>query len=260
MAVAVVAFVSTSYGWFAYNKTTEGNDMSITLVGNQMLLIDEYRIYKRDEENKVIKEVSNNIDGDPLYNKRVSLNEYDTILKERNAGTHIVISVVIGHIVEGGTIVISISNNNPIDAEHQSDALEAYLSNICSFRCKYGLEEDDIETAFGSFNSETETYPYSQFVTVTNTETNGEVTWINTKADSIEMTISNYDGAIYTVTENGNEVKKLRVYIEISYNEDLVTNYLSQNGESTDFNDVSNNEVEFRSDMKPFIFDYVLNQ
>ena len=248
MAVAIVAWSSTSYGWFAYNKTVNGSNMSVVSVDNPALLIDEYHIYKRDIENQAIIEVSNNVSGSDLYNADVSLNEYDTIIKERNVGTHIVISVVIGHIQRGGAIKVSLTNSNPIGESDQNNPLDPYLSNICSFRCKYGYETDEISTAFNSFtNSDT----YYKFVTVTSNESS----FTNVKASLIEMTITNYDDAIFA--EDG--VDKLRVYIEISYNEELVTSYLSQNKLSTDINDVSNSTIEFESDMQPFIFDYSTN-
>lgn len=251
MAVAIVAFSSSSYAWFAKNDDVDGNQMGVSMVDSHVLYIEEYRVYKRNIENQEIVEVSNNISGDPLYLKKVSFNEYDTIIKERNEGTHIVISVVIGYIKSGSSIKVSITNSNPIEVSEQSDPLDSYLSNICSFRCKYGNRRDSISDAFSSFGSES----YEQFVTVTNTENNGIVTWVNNKTDSIEMIISNYDGAIYE--EDGES--KLRVYIEISYNENLVSNYLTQNNESTDFSDITNSTVSFANDMEPFKFDYINN-
>lgn len=241
--------VTLTYSWFAFNDTVQTTGMTISVKGADDIFIEEFHIYKRDQENNAIEEVSNNITDDPLYNKPISLNPYDTIIKERNVGTHIVISILVKNIQLGKSINISAFNNNAISTENKYEPLGNYLSNISGFRCRCGKSSDTIETAFSSFTNE----EMNSFVSVSEID-DGEHEWENSKLSTLTMTLSNYDDKVFY--EEGSTSPQLRVYIELSYNEELVTAYLNQNGSSTDFGSVLENEVHFTNDLLPFLFEY----
>ena len=241
--------VTLTYSWFAFNDTVEATGMQISVKGADDIFIEDFHIYKRNQENNAIEEVSNNVANDPLYNKPVSLNPYDSIIKERNVGTHIVISILVKNIQLDRSINITAFTNNGIAEENKYDALANYLSNISGFRCRCGGESDTIETAFSSFTNET----INSFVTVTEID-DGEHTWENSKLTTLTMNLSNYNNNVFY--PEGSTTPHLRVYIELSYNEDLVTAYLNQNGSSTDFGSVVSNEVHFQNDLLPFLFEY----
>ncbi|MBO7079221.1 MAG: hypothetical protein J6W64_05375 [Bacilli bacterium] len=241
--------ITLTYSWFATNTKTDSSGMQIGVKGGEDIFIEECHIYKRNQENNAIEEVSNNVLDDPLYNKPISLNPYDTIIKERNVGTHIVISILVKNIQLGKTINITAFSNNPISEEDKYEPLSNYLSNICGFRCRCGEEDDTIEAAFGSFTNE----EIQDFVSV-DSASDGTHLWQNTKASTLTMTLADYDDKAFLV--EGDTNKRLRVYIEISYDEELVSAYLEQSGSSTDFGSVFTSEIHFINDLLPFLFEY----
>lgn len=175
------------FAWFSMNKITNGNGMQIVLQQNDINI--DYSVYKYN--NNTFYDVTDT-------NDTFILNPYDTIIKERNVHTSIILKLIITGqaVLERDNIFISINCS-----ETNSDTM--YLSNAVYF--KFGLfniDSNDIETIYTTAESN-----FNQI--------NNKYTFVdNIKNTLIIYTISNYNDYIVN--------NSLTLFIEINYDEDLV--------------------------------------
>lgn len=248
LVLALIIQFNPALGWFSQNKEILSDDMNIKAIEQEVILFREYRVYKHNYDSDGVEEVSNNVEGDPLYLAPFSMNEYDTILTEHNENTHVVIRVVLEKVLtDKQGITLNFISNQPIASGDEAVPLDYYVTNICGFRAAYGNPNDTPEQIYNHFESSS--VAPVKFVTV---ERDGE-NFTNTKAESVLLELSDFDDYVYT--EDG--VNKLCVNIEISYDDDLVMEYLEQNDVySSSINDLLEMTVDFFNDLEPIEFNY----
>lgn len=248
LVLALIIQFNPALGWFARNRKADADNMAVKVADPEPFFIEEYRIYKHNFDSDGVEEVSNNVEGDPLYLAQFSMNEYDTILTEHNENTHVVISVVIERVrTDKQGINVRFVTNQPIAVGDEGEPLDYYVTNICGFRVAYGNGSDTPEQIYNHFNSSSAAP--SKFVTVARNNDQ----FSNTKVEELLFELSDYTDYVYT--EDG--VDKLCVNIEISYDDALVTEYLEQNDVySSSIDDLLDMTVDFFNDLEPIEFNY----
>ena len=248
-AAVFLLFGNMALGWFSNNRQVGAAGMAVVADDPGVLRVEEYRVYKHSPENDQVEEVSNNVEGDPLFEAQFAMNEYDTILTERNGNTHLVIRVIITDVrSDRDGLRLTVTHNTPLD--NATDPLTLHLSNIAAVRWMYGDHTANAQTIYTAFAAQ----PAPQkFISVARS---GD-TFQNTKADTLTLELGDFTDYVYT--EDG--VDKLCVYVELSYDDALVREYIEQNNwnSSTIIADLLNMTVDFENDFAPFQFDYTVN-
>lgn len=238
-----VFMVYFSFGWFSSNTETNATGMSIKVGGLAGVSIEEYRVYLHNYDSEGVVEVSNNIENDDLYLADFELNPYDSILTEHNEYTRVLVRIIIDHVpTDKTTLNVNVSNTTLL--ANAGASLTEHFSNICAFRFIYADHEDDPEDVYDALtNDNTASVP---FVTVTRDGNN----FSNTKVASISLSLDSLNGSNSSYIYTENDVRKLCVYLEISYDDNLVKEYLLQNNENEQtFDDLLNASFDFIGDI-----------
>lgn len=122
-----VTFAAT-FAWFTAMKQLSGDQMAVQMEAHELRL--DYEIYKFDDSLKEITEIDN-----------LTLNPYDTVIKERNKNNAIIIKATLesDFFVNNSTYDISISL-----ACSETAANTDYLSNITHFKFATLTDIEDI--------------------------------------------------------------------------------------------------------------------
>ena len=249
LTVAVfLMFGNMGLGWFSVNRQVNVPGMAAVIDAPPTLNVEEYRVYKHSPENDQLEEVSNNVAGDPLFEAQFEMNEYDTILTERNTDTHVVLKVIFSRVkADADGLRMRLTHSTPL--ANDTDPLELNLSNITAVRWMYG---DHTASATAVYNAFTAQNTPQKFVTVTRSGNS----FHNTKVDAVTLDLGDYTSYVYT--EDG--VDKLCVLVELSYDDALVDEYIEQNNVvSASVNDLLDLTVDFVADFDPILFDYIEN-
>lgn len=247
LLLALAMYFASSFGWFAQSTQADAQDLGSHLTEDTGAEIREFHVYKRDGLTHGAAEVSNSIPGDPLYYQQVSLTEYDTVFTDRNVDTPMIFKVIIDHVntnFAGLTVTVTCPENttNYLDEDNN---LGNFLSNICAIRCGYGTAELNAETDPDEI--------YSGAVALLENSQPGSFASVNAqyqntgKVNELTFTLGQYTAQNDTIT----------VYLELSYNAELVDAYITQNGiEITSQSTAGNDIQDFVNDLSEFKFTY----
>ncbi len=196
-----------------------------------------------DDINDTITKVSDNLNP-----QTVSLNTYDYVLKEKNYATRLIIKIVITSIPssKNGIKVTMSTSSGILDGE---DNWLKVASNICSVRAKFGDSSDAIDDVFDDFEADTTT-PYNSFLTV---EHGGDPNPHNVKVATKDINVTNLDDYVYTV----GDARKVVMYLEITYNDDLVDEFNEQNLNVLESLEVFEDNIDFTYDFNAFVLDFL---
>ena len=122
-ATALVIFnlivcIMATFAWFINSKVTDGNSIAVQMDAHELRL--DYQILKFDDEKKKVIET----DG-------LNLNQYDSIIKERNEKTSIVLKVTL---TSNLFLSKTVSDVNISFKCTETTATTNYLSNITHFK------------------------------------------------------------------------------------------------------------------------------
>jgi hypothetical protein len=145
----VICFMAT-FAWFVNTKMLDGNEMAIQMDAHELHL--DYQILKFDDDQKQVIEIDS-----------FNLNQYDSIIKERNTKTAIVLKVdLMSNLFLNKTV-------SDVDISlkcTETDSTTNYLSNITHF--KFGttaINSDDITTIYDTTVSNLESVTPLKFIT-----------------------------------------------------------------------------------------------
>ena len=187
----MVVFAAT-FAWFYTTKNNlKGSNIALQIDAQELHI--NYNLYKFDEDEKQIVEV-----------EKFDLNTYDSIIKERNANTPLVVKVIVaGNIFENKTasdVSIELTCNEEVQ-------FTSYLSNIINFRFKsFTLDTTTISDIYYSAKEELLSETPTTFFTTT-------------KLTTRQLTISNAPIINNTIT----------IYGLVDYDEDLIDDFISIN-------------------------------
>lgn len=189
------AFVGT-FAWFVASKTLNGNDMAVQIDANEMHL--DYTIYSFNDTTKEIQKI-----------EAFNLNTYDSIIKEKNENTHLIVKTVLAGTIFDNKTVADIQINLHCT---ENNYYTPFLSNILHFKFKaFELQTENISELYYLATNELESETtYTFFTTV--------------KLTDINLNITNASVINNTIT----------VYGLIDYDEALIDSYISVNHISLD--------------------------
>ena len=201
-----ICFAAT-FAWFTASRKLAGNDIAIQLDAKELHI--DYNLYKFDDTQKEIVEVN-----------RFDLNTYDSIIKERNVNTPLIVKTVIaGNIFDNKT-----SSDIIIDLVcGESSYYTSYLSNIVNFRFKsFTLSTDNISDTYYAAKEELIPEAPIKFFTTT-------------KLTTRQLVISNAPIINSTIT----------VYGLIDYDEGLIDDFISVNSLTLDTMPEFQNDLQY---------------
>jgi len=202
-----VVFAATFAWFYAARTNLAASDIGMQIDAKELHI--DYNLYKFDEDEKQITEI-----------EKFNLNTYDSIIKERNTNTPLVVkAVVAGNVLYNKTITdISIELSCDEELHYTS-----YLSNIVNFRFKsFTLDTNTISDTYYAAKEELllET-PITFFTT--------------TKLTTRQLVINNAPIINNTIT----------VYGLLDYDEALIDNFISINAFTLDTMPVFQNDLNY---------------
>lgn len=203
----MVVFAATFAWFYATKNNLKGSNIAMQIDAQELHI--DYNLYKFDEDEKEIVEID-----------KFNLNTYDSIIKERNTNTPLVVKVIVaGNIFENKTtsdVLIELTCN-------ESSYYTSYLSNIINFRFKsFTLDTNTISDTY--YSAKEELLPETPITFFT-----------TTKLTTRQLTISNAPIINSTIT----------IYGLVDYDEDLIDDFISINQLTLDTMPVFQNDLNY---------------
>ena len=203
----VILFTGTFAWFYASKKNLEGSSIALQIDAQELHI--DYNLYKFDEDEKEIIEVD-----------KFNLNTYDSIIKERNINTPLIVKAILaGNIFEGknqSEVTIDLSCN---ETAHYT----SYLSNIINFRFKsFTLNTTNISDIYYDAKEELMSENPITFFTTT-------------KLTTTQLIINNAPIINNTIT----------IYAMVDYDEDLIDNFITVNSLTLDTMPAFQNDLNY---------------
>ena len=184
-----------TYAWFVAAKVNDASNMQIQMYTHELDM--SYRVYKYDDD----LEEAINVTGEP---DELVLKEFDSVIRERNTNTSIILEFLITGMSLGENIPIHINTTC-----RETDPDEHALSNI-------------IKLQFAPINSITTTDANEKYNQAVNYFDENSIPEITFKTGSNKVTSVTYDLANYSSSIIGGT---LNLYIKLDYSESLVDDF-----------------------------------
>lgn len=263
----------TTYAWISAERKAEAKKGEMGIEGNKVLT-SEFTAYSYIDEDETVAIVK----GEDII-----LPKYDTVFTERNENSVLIFRVpVFGTTIqakESYTVTLTLKDLSEItgledynykngDKDKDSsdyvgaDAVADFISNVIFVKCAVVPEETlqvDEVTEKGTYDTVEEYIYYTVLdymknnvetskTFVTSTTTGDVTTW--SKTNSMTFTISNYGSAMVS---SGT----VYMYIEMGYDDKLVSNMMETRNLSFEFGDDDDNMIEMQSDLYEYDFSSV---
>lgn len=202
-----VVFAATFAWFYATKNNLSGHDIGMQIDAQELHL--DYTLYKFDETEKEVITLETFI-----------LNTYDSIIKEKNTNTPLVVkAVLMGNIFSDKT-----ATDVSIDLTcTESSYYTSFLSNIVNFRFKsFTIEEENITNIYYTARTQLESETPIKFFTTT-------------KLTSRQLILPNAPIIDGTIT----------VYGLVDYDEDLIDQFISVNALTLDTMPVFQNDLNY---------------
>jgi len=187
----MVVFAATFAWFYATKNNLKGSNIALQIDAQELHI--NYNLYKFDEDEKQIVEV-----------EKFDLNTYDSIIKERNINTPLVVKVIVAGNIFENKAASDVSIELTCTEEVQ---FTSFLSNIINFRFKsFILDTSTISDTYYSAKEELLSETPTTFFTTT-------------KLTTRQLTISNAPIINNTIT----------IYGLVDYDEDLIDDFISIN-------------------------------
>lgn len=217
-----------SFGWFSDNQIVSASGANVHSLRDVQASL-PLKAYMFDEQDNTVKVVAD-------LTESITLPAYDTVFTEKNVDSLVIYQFE----AFGAKIAAQAPFEICLTLEDTSEFSSSYISSIITVKCALLPELQD-ET------DDTIIYTTARdaFAEVTGKSFVREESGALVKDQTISFLIENY--IILS------EYPVLTVYLQISYNTDLVGLWLDENNVSITSDIVSNNEIELISDLDCFI-------
>ena len=186
----IVCFSST-ISWFVSATNNDASNMQVQLYTHELDM--SYRVYKYVDDEKSVIDVTGRDDA-------LTLQKYDSVIKNRNENTPIILDFLLTGVSLGDNIPIYINAHCT-----NNTTTERVLSNIVMLQfCSFTNVGNDASSIYSNVLSYIEDNNISAITFKQN----------NTKIQDVMFTVSNYVDLI--------EHNSLRIFIKIDYSEELI--------------------------------------